>query len=561
MRICSLRVTNFRTLESTDLTFPSAYSVLCGRNDSGKSNVLRVIRTLFKDDDPYGIRNEQEVSIKDDFTKWKEADTRDRRITVAVDASVHRDADAGLYQFLATYLSLGDMGEELTFSLELTHAVDEPAQRIVVSVGGQRFEGLKAQEVLKKLQSSRVVLFHNSTDPEPLYRFSRRFGGISREVPPEHTDRIEKMKRTIDRGLEKIARSQQERLAELLGRLENKYRVGLSLPTFNLEYLPFTVTLGDRKIDVDLDDWGSGTRNRTLILLTLFRARQISQSGASASKITPMVVIEEPESFLHPSAQAEFGRILQEMAEEFRVQVIATSHSPYMLSQAKPESNILLERRVMRRQFRETVRVDTSGDNWMIPFGLALGVNNKDFEPWQKALFGQSEAILLVEGEVDREYFELLRDPAHGQHQLSFKGEIFAYGGRDALRNTVLLRFIKNRFKKLLITFDLDAMEELQKTMDGLGLRPHEHYVAIGLNLPGKKNIEGLLPEEIIKTVWGTQPHLVQQAMNGTSDERRSANQKLKGLLLQEFKSKAIPGGDLFKNFYPLVRLANKALN
>jgi hypothetical protein len=96
-----------------------------------------------------------------------------------------------------------------------------------------------------------------------------------------------------------------------------------------------------------------------MILMTLFRARQTSQSEASASKITPIIVIEEPESFLHPSAQAEFGRILQDLSAEFQVQVIVTTHSPYMLSKEKPTSNLLLERSTSYGQLRETRLVDT----------------------------------------------------------------------------------------------------------------------------------------------------------------------------------------------------------
>ncbi|MCB2037157.1 MAG: AAA family ATPase [Ottowia sp.] len=81
-----------------------------------------------------------------------------------------------------------------------------------------------------------------------------------------------------------------------------------------------------------MDNWGSGTQNRTLILHRLFRAKQLSETEASASKLTPLIVIEEPESFLHPYAQAEFGRVLQDLAGEFGVQVIVTTHSPYLLS-------------------------------------------------------------------------------------------------------------------------------------------------------------------------------------------------------------------------------------
>lgn len=66
-----------------------------------------------------------------------------------------------------------------------------------------------------------------------------------------------------------------------------------------------------------------------MILLALLRARQVSQSATTSSKVTPVLVIEEPES-LHPSAQAEFGRVVQDISSEFGVQVITTTHSPYM---------------------------------------------------------------------------------------------------------------------------------------------------------------------------------------------------------------------------------------
>jgi predicted ATPase len=34
MKIASLKIRNYRTLESLDLEFPSSYSAICGANDS-----------------------------------------------------------------------------------------------------------------------------------------------------------------------------------------------------------------------------------------------------------------------------------------------------------------------------------------------------------------------------------------------------------------------------------------------------------------------------------------------------------------------------------------------
>ena len=368
------------------------------------------------------------------------------------------------------------------------------------------------------------------------------------------------MKRTVNRGLAKISKSQQAEFEGLLGRLQTKYKVGLSMPAFDFGYLPFSITLGDRKFEVPLDGWGSGTKNRTLVLLALFRARQIGDSEPSAEKITPVIIVEEPESFLHASAQAEFGRVLQELAEEFQVQVIVTTHSPYLLNLKEPGSNILLRRRSAYRQLRETELLDTGGENWMAPFGQALGLDPEEFKPWKSMLLADADSILLVEGETDKEYFEMLRSPKHGANRLLFQGEIMSYEGTGALSNTILLRFVKNRFRKFFFTFDLDAAGRIERTLRTLQLEKGEHYMPIGLNAAGKRNIEGLLPKSITTAVYKKNADLVQAATCGTKEEQERAKSQLKRRLLDEFKIKATPGSDSFGNFYTLAKLIDKAL-
>lgn len=358
MQINRFEIRNYRTLEALDIDFPSFYTAICGRNDAGKTNVVRALRALMKEDDPYGYRYEQDLSLKDDYPKWSTTDENSRKITLVIDVSVDPGSDAGLYQFLLTHLSLEEGDAPLLLKVSLSHPVDEDAEAVSVTVSGKHFTGLQAQEVLKKIQTSSTVLFYNSTELDPRLRLGHGFSGFFRELAGEYSGEIREIKETINKRLKKVAKGHQKQLTELLGRLEGKYRAALSVPAYNLDYLPFNLTLGSGKVDVALNDWGSGTRNRTLILLTLFRARQISEASASASKVTPILVIEEPESFLHPSAQAEFGRILQDLAEEFKVQVITTTHSPYLLSQERPDSNILFDRRVYRHQLQDTYRVD-----------------------------------------------------------------------------------------------------------------------------------------------------------------------------------------------------------
>jgi putative ATP-dependent endonuclease of OLD family len=564
MKIVSIKIRNYRTLESVDLSFPSPYAAICGANDSGKTNVVRAIRALMREDPSSQVISfgpDEELSLKDDYPKWKDTEPTKREISFELAVLLDKNRDAGFAQVVAKQLSIEHLPDILELKLGVTYRPDRPDAAVVVVAAGNQYTDINAQEVLKKLQSSRSILFHNSTQIDP--RFAFRGGSVAgyiREISGQDEPLVASMKKTLNRGLAKISRRQQAEFEALLGRLQDKYKVGLSMPAFDFGFLPFSITLGDRKFEVPLGDWGSGTKNRTMILLTLFRARQIGESEPSAAKITPVIIIEESESFLHPSAQAEFGRVLQDLAQEFQVQVIVTTHSPYLLNMHDPGSNILLRRRTAYRQLRDTERVETAADNWMAPFGQALGLDAEEFKPWKSLILSGSDAILLVEGDTDKEYFEMLRDQKHGTNRLAFGGEIVSYDGTGSLSNTILLRFIKNRFNKLFVTFDLDAADKLERTLQSLQLEKGKQYLPIGLNAAGKKCIEGLLPDGVTTVVFGANPALVQAATSGTKEEQESAKNRLKKLLLEQFKKVAEPGSNDFAHFYQLTRTINKAL-
>ncbi|MDH4319191.1 MAG: ATP-binding protein [Desulfobulbaceae bacterium] len=561
MKITKLGVKNFRTLENTYLEFPSYYSAICGKNDSGKTNVVRVVRSIMQDELPYyRYRNQNEIKYKDDFTKWVSNSENNKNITFEIQIEVDRFKDEALFQFILTHLKITESHNNLVIDIAANYFSDKSSAEVSTTILGNTYAGLEAQEVLKRLQSSNSIFFHNSTEPDHMTAYED-FSGLLKEFSPEYRTVTDDIAKSANQKLNRLAKGPQKEISELLGRLNEKYKVGITLPRFNLDYWPVNITLGDKKIDVPLREWGSGTKNRTLILLTLFKARQISHAETSTEKITPIIVIEEPESFLHPSAQAEFGQILQDLAEEFQVQVIVTTHSPYLLSHDNPLANILLDRKLVSNQVRETVVIETEGERWMEPFGLALGVTSSDLQPWKQLFFSNSDCILLVEGETDKEYFELLRDPCHGDKGLCFEGEIFPYGGSGNLKNNVLIRFIRDRYKKIFITYDLDVEGSVEKTFQALSMEKHKDYMAIGLNRPAKKNIEGLLPNTVISKVYADNPTLVQEAAHGDREESKSAKNQLKKLYLEEFKRQSSPGEEFYGGFYKMTPTINKAFS
>lgn len=565
MRISKIRIQNYRTISELSLQFPHYYTAICGKNDAGKSNIIRLLRNTFGIQSRIVFFPEADISVKDDFTVWKEKEVplKERFIQVDFVLQIDRTDDEGLRRFLQDYLALPDelaTKDTLQITLSSRIVAEEKNERVGLSIEGKPYEVLKAQEVYKRLKSSLVMLFHDSTEFFHPYQF-RQSANLFKDMSSSDAAKVKTAQANVNKTLTRVAKKNQQDLTEMLGRLKEKYRIGLSISSNNeIAEVPYTITLGNEDGDVELENWGSGTQNRTRILMTMFKAKQVRESDTSSDKITPVIVIEEPESYLHPSAQAEFGRTLRDLAEEFKIQVIVTTHSPYLLSLDQSNANILLSRKVTRRRLRETEAIDTSGDKWVEPFCLALGISDAELAPWKDALFSNKEAVLLVEGDIDKEYLELLRDESHGDDRLKFSGVVFAYGGKDTLKQKQLLRFIMSQFKNFLVTFDLDCEAEVEPVLKSLGFIKGTNYIPIGRDLAGKKFIEGLLPDDVLQAVFGNNVDLVQKATSATGSDARSAKSALKKLYLEEFKKTAKPRSDAYKGFYGLTRQLNKMI-
>ncbi|MDR3723145.1 MAG: AAA family ATPase [Terracidiphilus sp.] len=565
MKIEKLSIRNYRTLQNVEIAFPSYYCAICGKNNSGKTNLIRVLRQFLRDTTTYyymfPFEEKPRLSIKEDFPAWIQKDGASRSIQIDVCLDIHKISDEGLYQFLVDYLDVETPTEvlKLHLSISLTEGNSEPV--VSASIDDKPVDQRKAKEVLQKIQSSPTALFHNSTDPEGFGQGASRAGSLRELDCPEIED-LDKSKNRLNNVLAKIAKRQQRGLGDLLGRLTERYKVGFSISEFDLDNFPYKLTLGDGGMNIPIENWGSGTQNQTQILMALFRAKQISERESAPSKITPVIVIEEPESFLHPSAQGEFGHLLQSLAEEFKVQVIVTTHSHYMLSTGSPECNVLLERKhVEKGRVHETYQVDTSGKLWMEPFAQALGLNNEHFSPWKDAFFSSAEKILLVEGETDKEYLKLLQSPEHKDNRLKFDGFIFPYNGKDQVNNRALLGLLKSRYKKFFITYDLDVDKELSKVFEEVGLQRGKHFLAVGQTAPGKQAIEGLIPDSIHSAVYGANVELVQQLASASPEHKKSAKSRLKRMLLDEFKRVAVPGEEYYGRFYGLAKKIDNAMS
>ena len=561
MRLISIVAKNYRTLEDIRLSFSKNYCTISGKNNAGKSCVIRLLSALFRSESQYPwAADEFRFDYKEDKTQWvKQAET----IRVDYLLELTRMEDPALISFIEKIATTKI--DQPTVSLRISYAIAEgDVLTVATTVDEKATDDKAAKEIEKRVRDSNLLFLYNSTTPHEEHYFGRSRRRMFYEfvMSEEEKKELDEAGKHVERRLKRLAREHTQGLSTILGRLSDRYDVELSPPEgFTARRMPLGINLKDRNVEVPLNDWGSGTQNRTHILMAILQANRIKTTAVADDKITPFVVIEEPESFLHPSAQSEFGRILRVLSADFGIQIIVTTHSPYMLNQEEPASNILLSREIRRKTAFQTVVVDTAGDHWMAPFSEHLGLAPAEFSSLRPIFSSYRSKVLLVEGQIDQEYFTFLQKPSLSCECLARDIEVVPYGGKDTLKNTLLIQFVLRKFDNVFVTYDLDAESEIRGALGRLGLKEKSDFIALGIKQPGKDCVEGLLPERVLAAVNGKETDLVMKLGSKDNTERRKAKDALKRKYLDEFKSHTDYTMDDLKELSKAVKAINEKLS
>jgi putative ATP-dependent endonuclease of OLD family len=548
MKIERIEIKNFKTLENVAIDFDGYFSAISGKNNAGKTTVIKAIKSIFKG-------SEKEFSFFDDGddltysgskTQWVKADD-DIKLTHCI--SVSKSEDPGLHSFVKKIAELEDLNSY--FKLKVIVNLSENGEKNTsIYIEGKEIGKYETGEIFQRLSLSNIIFLHNSAGVTS--KLLSRIGASSFHemiLSKDEKEDIKKEQERIGKKIKKFAQEHRGELSGLLGKLEEKYEVELTVfDGMFRNSVPLGINLKDKDLEVPLDDWGAGTQNRTKIMMSILSASRIKKEINDENRVTPIIIIEEPESFLHPSAQAEFGRVIRGLSRELGIQIIITTHSPYMLCQEKPESNILLDRKVIRGRLKDTQVIPVTEEKWMEPFGEILGLNDEAVEPWRDVVSASKDNSVLVEGAIDKEYIEFISSLNIKGFTLPEGVEIIPYGGKDALKNSIMLRFILEKFNRVYLTYDLDAKKELSKVMGQLSLAEGTDHMAIGIDDDGKDCIEGLLPDSILANVYGANTDLIMKLTSTDTSKRKSAKNSLKSKLLDEFKSaKNLTANDLKK--------------
>lgn len=142
-----------------------------------------------------------------------------------------------------------------------------------------------------------------------------------------------------DEGLVSVLNDLQSRIEEVMKAQygETKVNFSFGIPTIDNFFKTGQILLEDNGIQTDISEKGTGMQRA--LALTLIQI--YSQIGDESREITKPILffIDEPETFLHPSAQDKLLQSLNQLSNNH--QIFITTHSPYLLKNFNSSTNRL----------------------------------------------------------------------------------------------------------------------------------------------------------------------------------------------------------------------------
>jgi len=215
MKIDKLEIKNFRTLENVTLTFDGYFASVSGRNNAGKTSVIKCIRSLFKGQEKaFSLFDyEDSISYTASKTQWV---SNNSPIEFGYYLTASKEADPGLYSFVKKIAGIDDLSDN--FQLEVNVKIKEKEEKeISILINGQVLKKYETGEIYQRLSSSNTVFLHNSTGGgNKIYYPS---GAKSFHEMMLSKDEKEDLKREQERIRKKVKKFASEHRGELSGLL------------------------------------------------------------------------------------------------------------------------------------------------------------------------------------------------------------------------------------------------------------------------------------------------------------------------------------------------------
>ena len=371
-----IEISKFRSLKDVAISDLGDFSVLAGLNNSGKSNVLRALSVFFTGETEPNIP----LNVGTDCFRSKSHVKKEIKISVTFrlpeNFKFHKKIKS-VEKFLGR-----------NFTITKAWALEEVQPRIYLNDENKPLDAEKTNEVIKFLN---LISFRYITNRVLPLKIIRSEQNAFRDVLKRRIGRLFKNEDETIKSIEETASRIIEKLDQQIQQsCKGVEKVKLSIPQ-SLRDMIFLLGYKFIQGGVEFEDevQGSGLQSELMYQTLYLIDRDYYQKfGWRQAAIW---VVEEPESSLHTSLEAQTALFLSNISKEpnSRLQIIATTHSDLMIQYS--DTAYFLE------NVSNHSKVEKLDPKELLDRSAKIGVSR-----WtHPILFYPLEPLILVEGEYD----------------------------------------------------------------------------------------------------------------------------------------------------------------
>lgn len=417
VRLQNVRIRNFRSIESQDIRLGDT-TILFGKNDSGKSNVVKALEFAFD--------RSRQVDISNVHVSILHPDPKESVITVDVRFVGDMSTDLQwLLSFSAEAFNTGEGGEvSLSVRTEATYnpetRVFEKSRHIINDWDNGESGDALPQGLLDSID---FILLDAHRDIAEVVRdrYSRwnqevRKADISDDEAEEIEVKLAELGTSIVNASPFLTAAQND----LKGSTDHRAsKVEIAPVARNMSELYRSLDVlvtEDTGPGISMSLFGAGTRSRAEFMA--FKALVDVARRDSANQGKPyfcLAVFEEPEAHIHPQSQQQ---LLMELGK-LGTQRVVTTHSPYLLAKA-PMNSLLHVRRESHVTTLAPMDVDLTDEQRKATERYLLRTHGE-------LLF--ADAVVFGEGETEEQALPVFFERHYGRMPFELGVTIVACGG------------------------------------------------------------------------------------------------------------------------------------
>jgi predicted ATP-dependent endonuclease of OLD family len=348
MKLVKFSVTNFRSIEKASNINVTDITVLVGKNNEGKSNLLKALAASMNAIASYA--EEKRMMVRHGISRPRMARrisesvyAWDRDFPIASKSNIKNIETWFKLEFELSSAEIIEFKSEIKSSLNGTLPIEiwigkDNIPKIKVAKGGRGSATLNSKSdkitdyIAKKISFNYIPAVRTHQEVLSVIEDALDREMSSLEADADYKKAIDLIESVQMRFLDSLSTRIKEPLSEFLPSIKNVQIISSSEDSGRLRYRRYFDIIVDDGTPTSIEYKGDGVKS--LAALGLLKNKS-NKSGAS------IIAIEEPESHLHSGAIHQLQSIIKSLGEEN--QIVLTTHNPLFVNREKISANIIVE--------------------------------------------------------------------------------------------------------------------------------------------------------------------------------------------------------------------------